>query len=220
MAQTEGVASDSRVQRGAGSSAFETVANVVIDPATWARDLARRPRWAVAFACVVVLRFAAVVAFYRPSVSAGRVLAGVAFQVMTIAPALVGFAFLLWTATLVCKTRLSWPVAFAATAHIYFAHTVMTTVIASAAGALLPATVDVDLRAPPFTNLGKVVSADSPLLHAIVRAVDVRSAYAVVLAMIAVRGAVPAAGWRRAWRAPMACFAGALIVALLRVSDG
>ena len=197
------------------ASAFAAVANVVIDPAAWARDIAQRPKWAVAFVGVVVVRFAGLLAFYGPSVSPGRVVAGVVFQAVTIAPALVGFAFLLWVAALVCNTRLSWPVAFAITTHIYFAHALMTTVIASAAGAFLPSTVDIELRAPPFTNFGDLVSADSALLNAIVRVFDIRSVYAAMLATVAVRGAVAMAGWRRAWRAPATCFAVVLLLATI-----
>jgi hypothetical protein len=202
------------------TNAFAGVANVIIDPITWARGLARQPRWAVALACIVVVRFAGLVAFYGPSVSVGGVVAGVAFQVMTIVPAVVAVAFLFWTAALLCRTRLSWPVAFAIVTHVYFAHALVTTAIASVAGALLPATVDVDLRAPPFTNLGGLVLADSSGGTAIARAVDIRSVYAVGLAAIAIRAASPTAGWRRAWWAPAACFAVALLLAIAGAADG
>jgi hypothetical protein len=75
---------------------------------------------------------------------------------------------------------------------VYVAYTLATIAFAGVAGALLPESADVDLRHPPFTNFAPLlVTSTSEVLLSLARELDVRSAYALLLLWLGLRGAVP-----------------------------
>lgn len=172
------------------SSALARLANVVIDPRASFRDVASDPRWLVAFLGVILLRFASLFVFYQPSTTPEKLVVGLLFQVVSTAPLLLALALVLWNASRACDVRVTWPVAFDITVHVYFAYTVATVAIASVAGAVLPASADVDLRNPPFTSLGALAPADG-VVRTLLAHVDVRLAYALVLVSLGLRAGVP-----------------------------
>jgi hypothetical protein len=178
------------------STSLARLVDVVLDPPRAFRDAALRPTWAIAFLGVVLLRFGSVLAFYNPDTTPAKLLAGVLFQLVLIFPLVAAMSTLLWVTATIWRAHLSWPSAWCVTTHVTFAHTLLTIAIASVAGALLPESVDVDLRHPPFTNPGVLVSAAAwPALHALAAKADVRSLYATVLVCIGVRAASAAGRW-------------------------
>jgi len=178
--------------------------NVILDPLAAFRDIDASPTWALAFVALTALRFGSLFVFYRPEVSPLKLVAGVLFQVLTVAPAVVVLALGLWAVAKFWRARLSWSSALSVTVHALFAYTLATVLVASIAGAVLPASVEVDLRNPPFTNLAFVAGAQTPaVMRRLLAAADVRVAYAFVLAYLGVAAAssapgVPAGGRRRA----------------------
>ena len=191
--------------------------NVIVDPADAFRDVAERPTAALAFVALVALRFGSLFLFYRPDVEPARLLTGVVFQVITVWPLTFLLTLLLWTSTLVCGVRATWSSFYSTVVHVVFAHTLLTVAVASAAGALLPADAEVDLRHPPFTNLGSVVGSDAhPVAHALAAELDVRSAYALLLAWLGVKASVADRNGAHAARVIAACLGVHLsLVALL-----
>lgn len=164
------------------------LANVVLDPIVGFRDIDRRPTGSVAFLALVALRFGSLLAFYRPDTSPPRLVAGILFQFAMLIPLVTITTALLWIVAMVWRSRMAWGSAWCITTHVMFAYTLLTVAFASVAGALLPESTDVDLRHPPFTNIGILVSAsDLPVLHALAVEADVRSAYAGILAWLGVR---------------------------------
>ena len=181
--------------------------DVVLDPRAAFEAVAARPAWFGTFLIIVALRFGSAFVFYRPDVTAVKLLAGLLFQVVTIGPMLVAAAGLLWVTTRVWGTRLVWPTAVSITAHLYLAHTIASIGVASIAGALLPASVDVDPRDPPFTSLRSLALGSGSLAVRLLGEIDLRSAYAVTLLAIAIRTAVPQASRGRVAGVIVTCFA-------------
>ena len=189
MAQSD-VMSSPRVPARRGMVALARVADIVVDPPAAFRDIDTQPSWGVAFLAIVGLRFASLIAFYHPDTTPAKLLAGVLFQVTTTFPLIAVTATLLWGVALAWRIRVTWASALCVTTHVAFAYTLCTVAIASVAGALLPDSVQVELRHPPFTNLGYLTDAsESPAWHALAAAADVRSLYTLVLAWIGVRSA-------------------------------
>lgn len=180
------------------------LADVILDPRAAFHDIGASPTWALAFAVLTALRFGSLFAFYRPDVSPLKLVAGVLFQVLTVAPAMLVLALGFWAVAKLWRAPLSWSSALSVTVHALFAYTLVTVLIASIAGALLPASVDVDLRNPPFTNLAFVAGAQTPaVMRRLLALADVRAAYAFALAYVGVAAAssapgMPAGGRRRA----------------------
>jgi hypothetical protein len=97
---------------------------------------------------------------------------------------------LLWVTTRLWGVRLGWSSAWCLTIHVTLAYTLATVAIAAVTGALLPESAEVDLRNPPFTNLGFLVADNqASVLHVLAAEMDVRSAYAGVLTWLGVRAA-------------------------------
>ena len=189
MAQSH-VMSSSRLPARRGTVALARVADIVMDPPAAFRNIDTQPSWGVAFLAIVGLRFASALAFYHPDTTPAKLLAGVLFQVATTLPLVAVTATLLWGVALAWRVRVSWASALCVTTHVAFAYTLCTVAVASVAGALLPDSVQVELRHPPFTNLAYLTDAsESPVWHALAAAADVRSLYALVLAWIGVRSA-------------------------------
>jgi hypothetical protein len=181
--------------RGA-SIAVPRVLDVMLDPRAAFRDVGSRPTWGIALVALVLLRFGSVIAFYHPSTTPAKLAGGLLFQLVTILPQVVMTSTLLWIVAALWRTRISWASAACVTTHVMFAYTLVTVAVASVAGALLPASVDVDLRHPPFMNLSSLVGEAAPQwVLALAMEADMRSLYAIVLAVIGVRAASRADGW-------------------------
>lgn len=169
--------------------AFGRVLDTFVDPVSAFESAGYRPTWFVAFLFLVFVRFGSVLAFYRPEVSVSKLAAGLLFQLGNVFP-LAATATILWLVSRAWRACLTYASAWCVSAHVMLAHTLVTVAIASVAGALLPESVDVELRHPPFTNLAFLVDAAArPRLHAMFAELDVRSLYACVLAWIGVRAA-------------------------------
>lgn len=178
------------------TTALARVADVVLDPVAAFRHADTQPTWGIAFLALVALRFGSVLAFYNPDTTPGKLLAAILFQLVTIFPLVAISAALLWVVALIWRARVTWASAWCVTTHVMFAYTLLTVAIASVAGALVPDTVEVELRRPPFTNLGFLVSAsESPVWHALGTEADVRSLYAMALGWIGLRSAAGTTGW-------------------------
>jgi len=189
MAQSD-VMSSPRVPARRGMAALARVADIVVDPPAAFRDIDTQPSWGVAFLAIVGLRFASLIAFYHPDTTPAKLLAGVLFQVATTFPLIAVIATLLWGVAVAWRVRMTWASALCVTTHVAFAYTLCTVAIASVAGAMLPNSLQVELRHPPFTNLAYLTDAnESPAWHALAAAADVRSLYALVLAWVGVRSA-------------------------------
>ena len=200
------------------SSALARLANVVVDPRASFRDVASDPRWFVAFLGVIILRFTSLFVFYQPSTTPAKLAAGLLFQILATTPLLIALALLLWSTSRASDVRVGWPVAFDITVHVYFAYTLATVAIASIAGAVLPASADVDLRNPPFTNLAALAPDDS-VVRVLLAHVDVRSVYALVLVALGLRAGVPDVRVGRVALAVASGYGVLLGLALLRVAS-
>lgn len=188
--------------------------NVIVDPVVAFREIDTAPTWALAFAALIALRFGSLFAFYRPAVTPLKLVAGIGFQVMSVAPPVLVLTFVLWTVARVWRTELSWPSALSVTVHVMFAYTVLTVLIASVAGALLPESFRVELRNPPFTNLAPLAGGgSSEVVSRLLGAVDVRIAYAFALVYLGVAAVLPQGEKRRAIRVVVTCVALHLAVA-------
>lgn len=174
------------------SSAGARLLNLVVDPVAAFRGIGAHPRWALALAVAVAIRFASLFAFYRPALTPLKVVAGLLFQVATVIPTVLFASLVVWLAGMVWRLRVSWTPAFSVVMHVYVAYTLATIAFAGVAGALLPESADVDLRHPPFTNFAPLlVTSTSEVLLSLARELDVRSAYALLLLWLGLRGAVP-----------------------------
>jgi len=181
--------------RGA-SIAVPRVIDAVLDPRAAFRDVRSCPTWGIALVALVLLRFGSVLAFYHPSTTPAKLVGGLLFQLVTILPQVVVTSTLLWVVAALWHARISWASAACVTTHVMFAYTLLTVAVASVAGALLPESVDVDLRHPPFTNLSSLVAdTATPLALRLAMEADLRSLYAIVLAWMGVRAASRADGW-------------------------
>ena len=176
------------------TGAVACLVNVVADPAAAFRDITTARPWALAVAVVIALRFVSLLVLYEPVLTPLKVLASLAFQVAAVVPPLVVGSTLAWLAARAWRLRAAWPHVFSICAHVTVAHTLVTIAFASVAGALLPDSVSIDVRHPPFTNLGFLIdgSGSSALLHRLAAQADIRSAYAAVLLWLGLRAAGPA----------------------------
>ena len=213
--ETVHIISSSDVPR---SGVWARLANVVIDPVASFRAVANDPRWLAAFTAVILLRFVSLFVFYQPSATPGKLLMGVVFQIVTTAPLLVALGLVLWSCSRAFGVRVAWPVSFAITVHVYFAYTLATVAVASVAGAVLPASVDVDLRNPPFTNLA-TLAPDERVVRGLLTWVDVRSAYALALVMLGLRASVSVVSVRRVALAAVSAYGVLLAIAVMRVAS-
>jgi hypothetical protein len=138
-----------------------------------------------------------------------------------VMPMILMSATLLWASGRAWDVRFPWPTAFSIATHVLVAYTMITIAVASVAGAVLPASVDVDLRAPPFMNLGQLAdAAHSPRWARVLAEVDARSAYALVLTAMGIRAAQPAVGRARIIGVVVSCFAARLVVVSLATANG
>ncbi|HUQ80282.1 MAG TPA: hypothetical protein VM076_04065 [Gemmatimonadaceae bacterium] len=170
------------------TSAAARVLDAIIDPPAAFAAVRAQPTWGLAFLSLVLLRFGSALAFYNPETTPAKLASGVLFQLVTLFPLIAVTSTMLWLVALVWRARLTYAGAWCVTAHVTFAHALVTVALASVAGALLPESVDVALRHPPFTNLAFLADVTAqPFLHAVLGEIDVRSIYAVVLAGVGVR---------------------------------
>jgi hypothetical protein len=167
--------------------------NVIVDPGAAFRGISTNAPWTLAFLVLVTLRFVSLFAFYRPAVTPLKLIGGIAFQIATVAPPVVLASLILWLVANVWRLEMSWASAVSVAVHTCFAYTLATVAIASVAGAILPASADVDLRNPPFTNPSALLSGSAGhVARAIVAELDIRSVYALVLVSLGLRAAAPA----------------------------
>ena len=181
--------------------------DLVLDPRAAFNAVAARPAWLGTFLIVVALRFGSAFVFYRPDVTAVKLVAGLLFQVVTIGPMLMVAAGLLWVITTAWGARVDWRTAVSIVAHVYLAHTIASIGMASIGGALLPASVDVDPRDPPFTSLRGLAHESGSLAARLLGEIDLRSAYAIALLAIAIRATVPQASRGRVVGVIVTCIA-------------
>ena len=200
------------------SGVIARVVDIVVDPRAAFRAIAERPTWFGILIAVVAIRFASLFAFYQPATTPGKLIIGVVFQLTTIVPAVLVAGTFLWVASNAWLVRVRWPIAFSIALHIYAAYTIATIVVASIAGALLPATVDVDLREPPFVNLTSLGSGQSPVTARLLAEMDVRSAYAATLTAIGLKAARPSATWTTIVCAVATCWAARVAVVVWAAS--
>lgn len=179
-------------ESASGSSAAARLVNLVVDPVAAFRGVGAQPSWALAFVVAVAIRFGSLFAFYRPAVTPAKVIAALLVQIMTIAPSVLLASLVVWVAALAWRAGARWTPTFAVVTHVYVAYTLATVAFASVAGALLPESVDVDLRHPPFTNFTPLLAdTTADVIRRLVGEIDVRSAYAMALLWLGLRGAAP-----------------------------
>ena len=173
------------------TSAIVRLVNVVVDPAAAFRDIRAAHPWALALAAVISLRFVSLLVFYDPALTPLKVVASLGFQVAAVVPPLLVGSTLVWLAGKPWRLGATWVRVFSICTHVTVAHTLATIAFASVAGAMLPDAASIDVRNPPFTNLGALVerSGSTALLHRLAAEVDVRSAYAAVLLWLGLRAA-------------------------------
>ena len=200
---------------GGAPGAFARVVDVVVDPRAAFRAIATRPAWTTALLVLVGIRFASLFLFYQPDTTPGKLVMGVAYQFATIIPMLLAAAALLWASCRAWSLSLGWSVAVSIAVHVTLAYTAATIAIASVAGAVLPASVDVDLREPPFVNFSALVDPNaSRVLTRGLGEIDIRSAYATALVALGLRSAIPTASRARVVAATATCVV-ARVVAVL-----
>lgn len=194
--------------------AIARVVDVVVDPRAAFREIAEKPSWLAALLTVVVVRLISLFAFYQPDASPGKLLAGIAFQFATITPMLLAATTLLWVSGHVWGVGFGWRSGFSIAVHVYLAYTIVTIAVASVAAATLPASVEVDLREPPFVNLRDLADpAQSPTLARLLGEADVRSVYALILVAVGITAAHPSASTARIVGVVASCFAVRVMVA-------
>jgi hypothetical protein len=168
--------------------------NLLVDPVAAFRGIAEDPSWRLAFLTAVGIRFGSLFIFYRPAVTPIKALGGLLLQILTVGPTVLLASLMAWGTARAWRLGVSWVPAVSIVVHVYVAFTIITVAFASVAGALMPESVDVDLRTPPFTNLTFLLSGtDSEVFRTLVGEMDVRSAYALVLLWLGLRGAAPEA---------------------------
>ena len=166
--------------------------NLVVDPVAAFRGIGNRPSWALALFVAIVVRFGSLLVFYQPAATPGKLMAGLIFQVATVAPSVLLASLIVWLAALVCRAGIAWTPAFSVVTHVYLAYTLATVAFASVAGALLPESADVDLRNPPFTNFTSALGDSAPtIIRTLAGELDARSGYALLLLWLGLRGAAP-----------------------------
>lgn len=184
---------------GARQSDVARLVNSIVDPVAAFRDIRDRQPWALALLVSIALRFASLFAFYRPALTLPKVLGSLAFQVVSVLPPVLMLTFVVWLAAKVWSVGARWGQVFSICAHVFVAYTLASIAIASVAGAVLPASVSVDLRNPPYTNLASLADAvNAPVLHRLAGQFDVRSAYGLLLVWIGLRASAHGSGWASA----------------------
>ena len=171
------------------ANALARLVNVVIDPAAAFHDVRAAHPWALALTATIALRFLSLLIFYAPTVTPLKIVASLAFQIAAVVPPLLLGSTVAWLAARSWRLRVGWPVIFSICTHVTAAYTLATIAFASVAGALLPESASVDLRNPPFTNLGLLFekTGTTALLHRLGAEIDVRSLYAAVLLWLGLR---------------------------------
>jgi hypothetical protein len=175
----------------ARTSAAARLANVVVDPAGAFHGIGAAHPWALAIAAIIALRFVSLLIFYDPALTPLKVLASLAFQMAAVVPPLLVGSTLAWLVAKAWRLRVGWLAVFSICAHVAVAHALVTVAVASVAGALLPDSASVDVRHPPFTNLGFLFDSggSAAVLHRLAREADVRSMYAGALLWLGLRAA-------------------------------
>lgn len=196
--------------------ALGRIGNVIVDPVAAFAHVDRLPTSVLAFFALIVLRFTSVLVFYHPDLAPARLAAGALFQVITIWPLTVALTFLLWITSRALGARTSWASTYCVIVHVMLAYTLVTVAIASVAGSLLPESTNVELRHPPFTNLGPLVNASThPVAQALLAELDYRAAYALTLTYIGVRESSVERSNSRAGLIVATCFAANLLLVVL-----
>jgi hypothetical protein len=165
---------------------------LLIDPARAFDGIVHYAPWLSALITAVALRFASLLVFYHPTMTIGKLVAGMVFQIGTVAPRIllgslvVGFVARVW------DLRIRWRALFSIITHVYVAYTFATIAVVSVAGAVLSDSAELDLRNPPFVSVAALVpDAASTLVRRIAAEFDLRAAYAAVLLWLGLRGAAP-----------------------------
>lgn len=172
-------------------TALGRLVDVVADPPEAFQGISDRSPWALAFVVVIALRFASLLVFYQPDVTTAKLIAGVLFQVGTVAPMLLTVATVVWLAAKMWGVRLTWQTGFSVTTHACVGHTLATIALASVAGVVLANSADIDLRSPPFSNIAYFVTTERDLLGRLLAELDIRSVYGLGLIWLGVRAAAP-----------------------------
>ena len=172
-------------------TALGRLVDVIVDPREAFQRISDRSPWALAFVVVIALRFVSLLVFYQPDVTIPKLIAGVLFQVGTVAPMLLAVATVVWLAAKAWDVHLTWQSAFSVTTHVCVAHTLATIAFASVAGAVLADSADIDLRSPPFSNIAYFVTEDRDPLGRLLAELDIRSVYGLWLMWLGVRAAAP-----------------------------
>ena len=166
--------------------------DLIVDPAKAFHGIAHHEPWAAAFVAAVTLRFGSLIAFYQPTITTGKLVGGIVFQIGTVAPPILLGSMVVWLAARVWGLRVRWRTLFSIVTHVYVAYALATIAAASVAGAILPDSVELDLRNPPFMNFASLLAdSDRELARRLVTELDLRAAYAVALLWVGLRGAVP-----------------------------
>ena len=174
------------------SGAGARLVNLMVEPGAAFRGIAHDPSWVLAFLAATGIRFGSLFIFYQPAVTPIKVIAGLLLQLVTVASTVLLASLVTWLTARAWGVAVSWATAFSILMHVYVASTLVTLAFASVAGALLPESVDVDLRNPPFTNLTSLLSeTDSEVFRLLASEMDVRSVYVLMLMWQGLRGAAP-----------------------------
>ena len=174
------------------SGAGARLANLVVDPVTAFRGIAVDPSWKLALLAAVGIRFGSLFIFYQPAITPIKLLGGLLIQILTVGPTVFFASLVAWLAARAWRVNVAWITALAILMHVYVAFTLATVAFASVAGALLPNSMDIDLRNPPFTNPSALLGrTDSEVFRTLAGEIDVRSVYVLVLLWLGLRGAAP-----------------------------
>ena len=157
------------------TSAVARLVNVIVDPVAAFRDIREVHPWVLAVATAIGLRFLSLLVFYDPELTPLKIVASLAFQLAAVVPPLLVGSLLTWLAAKAWRLDVSWRAVFSICANVNVAHILATIVLASIAGALLPGSVSIDVRHPPFTNLGSFVdrTGSAGWLHRLAADADV-----------------------------------------------
>lgn len=203
------------------SGAGARLVNLLVDPVAAFRGIADDPSWKLALLAAVGIRFGSLFVFYQPAATPIKALGGLLLQILTVGPTVLLSSLVVWLAARLWRVNVAWATAFSILAHVYVAFTVATLAFASASGALLTESADVDLRNPPFTNLTWLMGGtDSQVVRTLAGEMDVRSAYVLVLLWLGLRGAATEASRSSVARTLLTVavvrVAGVMAVSLLR----